>query len=64
MIFGLIHYMIKWQNQIVNHSVQYWLCLLHEFVEHGSFISLSISLVQMLVECNGFDFESIESSIF
>jgi hypothetical protein len=29
----------------------------------GSFISLSISLVQMLVEHNGFDYKCIESSI-
>jgi hypothetical protein len=28
MIFGLIHYMIEQQSQIINHSVQYWLCLL------------------------------------
>jgi Na+/pantothenate symporter len=33
-------------------------------VRRGSFTSLSISLVQMLVELNGFDFESIESSFF
>jgi hypothetical protein len=30
----------------------------------GSFTSLFISLIQMLVKCNGFDFESIKSSIF
>jgi hypothetical protein len=33
-------------------------------VGHGSFISLFISSIQMLVECNSFDFESIESSFF
>jgi hypothetical protein len=27
-IFGLIHYVIKWQNQIINHCVQYWFFLL------------------------------------
>jgi hypothetical protein len=33
-------------------------------IRHGSFIALFILLVQMLVKCNGFDFEYIESSIF
>jgi len=33
-------------------------------VKHGPFISLSILLIQMLFECNGFDFEFVESSIF
>jgi len=33
-------------------------------IGHGSFASLSVSLIQMLIEHNGFDFESIESSIF
>ncbi len=28
-------------------------------IGRGSFISLSILLIQMLVECHGFDFESI-----
>ncbi len=37
--------------------------LFTKHVSHESFISLFISLVQMLVKCNGFDFESIESSI-
>jgi hypothetical protein len=32
-------------------------------IGHGSFSSLFILLIQVLV-CNGFDFESIESSIF
>jgi len=30
----------------------------------GSFTSLFISSIQMLIECNGFDFESIESFFF
>ncbi len=29
-IFGLNHYVIEWQNHILNHSVQYWLCLSQE----------------------------------
>jgi len=35
-IFVLIHYMIKSQSQIINHIVQYWLCLLWEspYVNH------------------------------
>jgi hypothetical protein len=35
-----------------------------KIIGHGSFTLLSISLVQMLIEHNGFDFDSIESSIF
>jgi hypothetical protein len=39
-------------------------CVCYMIVKHGSFISLFILLVKMLIECNGFDFESIESSLF
>ncbi len=35
-----------------------------EIVGCGSFTPLSTLLIQMIVECNGFDFESIESSNF
>ncbi len=34
-----------------------------DIIGHESFTSLFISSIQMLIECNGFDFESIESSI-
>ncbi len=49
---------------MVNHSVQYSLCFFIGIVGHGSFTSLSILYVQMLIERNGFDFESIELSIY
>ncbi len=39
-------------------------CVCYMIIKCESFTSLFILLVQMLIKCYGFDFESIESSIF